>query len=103
MKSIEKFFIGVFAMICVSSNAQQSKKQKGFVASKEWSAYGRDAGGTRYSALNQINARNVKSLKIAWTYQTGELKTYEGTKAIEKAAFEATPIMVDGTLYFSTP
>jgi len=69
----------------------------------EWRAYGRDAGGSRYSPLQQINTTNIKKLKPAWTYQTGELKIYEGTNAIEKAAFEATPLMIGQTLYFSTP
>jgi quinoprotein glucose dehydrogenase len=68
-----------------------------------WSAYGGDAGGTRYSSLTQINESNVHTLKPAWTFRTGELETYKGTKAIEKAAFEATPIIIDNTLYFSTP
>lgn len=71
--------------------------------SAEWPAYGNDAGGTRYSPLSQVNDRNVSSLKVAWIYQTGELKTYEGTNAIKQAAFEATPVMVGNTLYFSTP
>ncbi|WP_128548535.1 pyrroloquinoline quinone-dependent dehydrogenase [Larkinella soli] len=69
----------------------------------EWPAYGRDAGGMRYSPLRQINAANVKNLKPAWTFRTGELETYEGTNTKEKAAFEATPLLVDGTLYFTTP
>lgn len=71
--------------------------------SGEWPAYGNDAGGARYSPLNQVNNRNVAALKVAWTYQTGELKMYEGTNVMKQAAFEATPIMIGGTLYFSTP
>ena len=67
----------------------------------EWPAYGRDAGGTRYSPLRQINRDNIKDLKMAWTYQTGEAAR-TGADA-RKSAFEATPILVDGTLYFSTP
>ncbi|HEV3251306.1 MAG TPA: pyrroloquinoline quinone-dependent dehydrogenase [Puia sp.] len=90
------------ALNCTLAQAQSIKKTK-----KEndanWPAYGNDAGGMRYSSLNQINSQNVKQLRLAWTHQTGELKTYEGTRVIEKAAFEATPIMVDGALYFSTP
>jgi quinoprotein glucose dehydrogenase len=69
----------------------------------QWPSYGHDPGGSRYSELKQINTQNVRKLIPAWTFQTGELKTYEGTKALEKAAFEATPILVDGTIYFSTP
>lgn len=57
----------------------------------------------RYTSLTQINDRNVARLRPVWTFRTGELKTYEGTYALEKAAFEATPILIGRTLYFSTP
>ena len=69
----------------------------------EWSSYGKDPGGSRFSSLDQINTGNVNQLQIAWTFQTGELRTYEGTRALEKAAFEATPLMIGNVLYFSTP
>ncbi len=71
---------------------------------KEWSCYGHDPRGTRFSPLNQVNDKNVKQLKPAWTFQTGELKIYNGlSSALSRTAFEATPIMIDNTLYFSTP
>ncbi|GAB4018675.1 glucose/quinate/shikimate family membrane-bound PQQ-dependent dehydrogenase [Spirosoma migulaei] len=57
----------------------------------------------RFSPLTQINVGNVKQLAVAWTFRTGELEHYKGTSAEEKAAFEATPIMINGTLFFSTP
>ena len=66
-----------------------------------WSAYGHDPGGTRYSPLKQITRDNVSKLKVAWTYHTGALQPE--TRLNEKAAFEATPILVEGLLYFSTP
>ncbi len=66
-----------------------------------WPAYGGDAGGTRYSAAAQVNRINVAKLHVAWTYHTGALSPK--TDLNEKAAFEATPILIDGTLYVSTP
>jgi quinoprotein glucose dehydrogenase len=69
----------------------------------DWPCYGKDPGGGRFSSLDQINIRNVSQLQVAWTFQTGELGTYEGTHALEKAAFEATPLMIGNVLYFSTP
>lgn len=65
-----------------------------------WPAYGMDAGGTRYADLNQITPDNVRFLEKAWTYRTSE--DYTGTEHAGRAAFEATPILVDGTLFFST-
>src|SRR5579863_8837414 len=38
-----------------------------------WPQYGNTAGGLRYSALDQINRSNVERLKLAWSYQAGEL------------------------------
>lgn len=69
-----------------------------------WDAYGADAGGTRYSPLTQITPRNVWALKEAWVYQTGEnYETYLEGRYSGKAAFEATPILVNGVMYFTTP
>ena len=67
----------------------------------EWSSYGGDEGGSRFVPYAQINGSNVDRLKTAWTYHTGESE--KDGAAWQKAAFEATPIFADGTLYFSTP
>jgi quinoprotein glucose dehydrogenase len=69
----------------------------------EWPAYGRDPGGMRHCPLTQITPQNVGDLAVAWTYHTGELESYDDTAFGESAAFEATPLMVDGALYLSTP
>lgn len=57
----------------------------------------------RFSPLHEIDTANIKNLAVAWTFQTGELKTYDKTDLADKAAFEATPLMIDGVLYFNTP
>ncbi|PYX99077.1 MAG: pyrroloquinoline quinone-dependent dehydrogenase, partial [Acidobacteria bacterium] len=66
-----------------------------------WPTYGDDPGGTRFSPASQISRTNVARLKIAWTYRTGANDT--PTRLIKKAAFEATPILVNGVLFLSTP
>ena len=68
------------------------------VARGDWAAYGRDAFGSRYSPLTQITRDNVTRLAVAWTYRTGDT-----ARTRRPAKFEATPLMVDGTLYLSTP
>jgi quinoprotein glucose dehydrogenase len=94
--------VACFLAITVASATAQ-KAAEGPAPDKGWPNYGNDAGGGRYTPIRQINEGNVGQLKVAWTYRTGELKTYEGTSAIEKAAFEATPIMLGHILYFPTP
>jgi quinoprotein glucose dehydrogenase len=98
----------VVLVIVIGQGAQQSnaqKKQKprpqSSAAAHGWPAYGRDAGGSRYSPLAEINRENVNNLKIAWTYRTGAADVKAA--AARKAAFEATPILADGLLYLTTP
>ncbi len=56
-----------------------------------WEKNGHDDANTRYSPLSQINAKNAKNLKLAYSLQFGSLRSNE-----------ATPIVIDGTMYVST-
>jgi len=81
-------FLGVFM-------AAQSSRQV------EWLYYGSDQAGTRYSQLADINSTNVQQLHTVWQWKHWEtpLKQYETTPGF----FEATPLMIDGVLYVTTP
>ena len=68
----------------------------------EWPSYGNDIGGSRYSRLAQIDRGNVGHLRVAWTYRTGEVGGVS-PGGFGFIAFEATPLMIDGTLFLSTP
>jgi quinoprotein glucose dehydrogenase len=60
-----------------------------------WSVYGGGPENTHYSALNQITRDNVKQLQVAWTFDTED--------ASPGSEMECNPIVVDGTLYATTP
>src|SRR5688572_13914793 len=61
----------------------------------DWRVAGGEPGNSRYSALEQINRSNVARLRVAWTSRTGD---HQGNGQIQ-----ATPIVVDGVLYTTTP
>ena len=67
----------------------------------DWLHYGGDTGGSRYSAAAQITRENVSRLRVIWTYRTGDIS--DGADGKRKSKFEATPILFNGSLYFSTP
>lgn len=67
----------------------------------EWPSYGRDPGGTRYAPLTQITPDNVRQLRAAWTFHTGD--TSDGSNGSTKSGFETTPLVIDGRLYLTTP
>ena len=83
------------------SMAPQKATAAAHEAPSDWSAYGGDPGGTRYSSLAQITPANVRELRVAWTFRTGELG--KGVMDWTRSAFEATPILYRGILYFTTP
>ena len=56
-----------------------------------WMTYGRTYDEQRFSPLNEINDRSVSQLGLAWYF---DLDTRRGQ--------EATPIVVDGVMYFTT-
>lgn len=58
---------------------------------------GSDAGNTRYSTLDQITRDNVAQLRVAWVYHTGDMP------AGDQSQIQATPIVIDGVLYATTP
>lgn len=67
----------------------------------EWPVYGGNHHGTRYQPASAIQKENVHQLEVAWTYRTMESEPEYATE--RRASFQATPIMLDGTLYLSTP
>jgi quinoprotein glucose dehydrogenase len=70
-------------------------------AAQQWPYYGASAGNTKYSALDQINKENVGKLEIAWEYDTGDWS--DGSEHPSRSAFEATPLVIDGVMYLTTP
>ncbi len=62
-------------------------------AGAEWPIYGGDAGHTRYSSLDRIDASNAAKLEVAWRWSARN----QGPNPV--AASQTTPIYVNGVLY----
>jgi quinoprotein glucose dehydrogenase len=67
----------------------------------EWPAYAGSPDGSHFTPLADITRENVSSLRVAWTYRTGDVS--DGTGGRPGTNFEVTPIMLEGVLYTSTP
>jgi quinoprotein glucose dehydrogenase len=65
-------------------------------AAGEWRVYHGDHASTRYSPLAQVTAANVASLRPAWTWKP------DTTDRPAEFKNENTPLMVNGTLYFTS-
>ena len=75
------------ALVCVASIVGAR------TTNGEWPTYGGTLASTRYSPLDQINAKNFSNLEIAWRLKTDIF----GPKP--DFLFQATPLMVGGVVY----
>jgi glucose dehydrogenase len=57
----------------------------------DWPVYGGQAAGDHYSALSQINRKNVQQLQVAWKFDAGE-----------EGGLETSPIVIGRVLYAYT-
>ena len=89
------------ALFTLSAHAQAHPENAQAHPEIDWSSYGNDPGGMRYSPLSQINRRNVSKLRVSWAFHTGDIS--DGSNGKRRSGFETTPILVDGTLYLTTP
>ncbi len=81
---MNKVLIGLSVVLAFASVARPQE---------EWPTIGQNPGSQRYSSLKQIDRKSVGRLRVAWTYNTG----------LKGRTFEATPLVVKGVMYFTTP
>lgn len=93
MKTSRKFLTGV-SVVCLGANVLSTgvfaDDRVGFADPNNWPEYHRSHNAWRFSPLGQIDKSNVKKLKVAWIHQPGNITH----------GLQATPIVVDGTLYY---
>ena len=82
-----------------------------------WTTYHGDYSGRHYSPLDQISGANVKDLSLAWLYRANTsaqgaesggsvaqpVPVVLGPGARAGGLIKATPLYVNGVLYFSAP
>lgn len=81
-----------FSCICIICFCCRQEDKKNF---STWKFYRGDEGSNAYSSLSQINTANVKNLKVAWTYRTGDKS--------DVFNLECNPIVINNVLYGVSP
>ena len=89
-----------FGTLTSAANAAAPPANYGGVPDGEWHAYGRSDYGDRYSPLAEITPQNVANLKVAWTYNTGDMPRSGDPK---ETTFELTPLAVGNKVFICTP
>lgn len=67
---------------------------------KDWDNYGNTPGGSRFVALDQITRDNVKDLKVAWTFHTGDTPLSPDGNGAED---QQTPLQIGNRIFLCTP
>lgn len=98
MKSL--FFSLLLAATLTGQELDPAKLLK--LPTDTWPTFNGDYSGRRHSPLSAINAGNVKGMTLAWVYRanTGPGAPGGGFGGIQ---IKATPLEVNGVLYFAAP
>ncbi len=84
--------IYLFSALLISLQLQASPDLDNAMANPNNWAHARGQHNNQgYSQLSQINTKNVKNLKLAWTFSTGVNRGHEGA-----------PLVIDGVMYVHT-
>src|SRR6185312_12922559 len=94
--------LGTIGLTAVSASAAEQGAERTAQKRGEWRWYGGTPGGDKYSPLDQINAKNVSKLHIAWVQAAEPPEVLHGKPALIGGNFEQTPLMVGGLLYMKS-
>src|SRR6187397_1541611 len=82
------------ALLCVCPSGlfsrMDAQSRTAATTTVNWALHNLDLAGSRYSAMDQINRSNVKSLTPRWLFQHG---------VIDGVSNQTTPVIVDGMMY----
>jgi quinoprotein glucose dehydrogenase len=91
--SLFRRVVRIAPVVCLLFSAPAVVVGQSGAKNGEWRSYAADAGSTRYSPLDQINAANFNNLEVAWRFKTDNL----GPRP--EFQYEGTPLMANGVLY----
>ena len=102
----------LFSLVCVLSLAScvpPAQPEPGMAPGdqySEWRVHQGDAAASHYAPLSQINPSNVAELQVAWYWESVDEELKERDEEARRMGgalwYEATPLLVDGTLYTIT-
>ena len=87
--------LAALPVVLLSQCAPDSERLAPETGYRDWRVRGGGPDSIRYSALRQIHRDNVNTLQVAWTYDTGD--NFDGSE------LQCNPIIVEGTLYATSP
>ena len=82
--------IAITATIILFNNVSSNSDNREYV---NWDQPGGNVRQTKFSPLDQINKDNVKDLKMAWTYNSGNMS----------GNVQLNPLIIRGVMYVTTP
>ena len=88
--------IALSGVALLSGQGRLDPAKLGQPPTDSWPTYHGDYSGRRYSTLTKIDASTVNALSLAWVYRVNTAATGGGS-------LKATPLQINGVLYFTVP
>ncbi len=86
----------IYSLLVLGALAAAQTRPAATSSTREnWPAYSGSAEHTHHSLLDQINTSNVRQLKEAWRWDSGD--------EFKDSEMQCNPLIVDGAMYATTP
>jgi quinoprotein glucose dehydrogenase len=92
-KRLAAAVVAIVAALWVSATLAGQTGARTSKGETEWRFFGSDNGATRYSPANQIDASNVRNLRVAWRWSARNFGPRPATQ------MQVSPLIVDGVMY----
>jgi len=92
LRSVQIIFI-----VLILSSCSPGNKKSAYQAGRDWPVYLGNHFSNHYSSLKEITTENVRHLKIAWVYRTGD------DVSDNRSQIQCNPLIIDGVLYGTSP
>ncbi len=89
---MNRLTVALITVFLFSAPTLRAAENRSHSKNRDWPIYGGTTENNHYSSLSKINRKNVRKLRVAWSYDTGET-----------GGLQTSPIIVDGVLYGLTP
>jgi quinoprotein glucose dehydrogenase len=80
----------------------QALAQSAPITDYDWPTYANDPGSSKYAPLDQIDAKSMSRLKVAWEWGSPDNEQVKANRALSNLGYKSTPIKIGDALYVNT-
>ena len=98
---VKKIILLLLSSALLVGCSEETSELESADSNAQWLHHGGDHSSSKYAPFDQINADNFSELKVAWRWESADLRLPED-QIFPTGDYRATPIYVNGIMYTAT-